>query len=238
MLSLELILLTLPLGYALSIPLSSPSFARAAAVEQQEPSSQFVGCTDRGYIQQITNDDSAISPRLSNEACTMYCSEDSTNKYAYFNDKDSECYCSGEDYPTSSDIRDANNSVGTCQPSQTTVTYLTSPFIFTHCIPSDSYSPSSSSDKSFTASSPEYCLDTCNTTPSSTIAHVQPTYDAEDDWWVYDCRCVSSRQRTEAIGGLFVLDNSQRAFDAGWAPEDGAKCGFESVFVYERPVLQ
>ncbi|WVQ71255.1 hypothetical protein IAR50_000781 [Cryptococcus sp. DSM 104548] len=236
MLSLQLAPLALPLGYALSIPRYFPTFTRAA-VEQQGPSPQFVGCTDRGYIQQITNDDSAITRRYSNEACTMYCTEDSTNKYSYSNDKDSECYCSGQDHPSSSDHRDANNSVGTCQSSQTTVTYLTSPFIFTHC--TSSPSPSSYKDKSFIATSPEYCLDTCNTTPSSNIAEVQPAYDAEDDWWVYDCRCVASVESTKAIGGLFVLDNSQRAFDAGWGQEEErAKCGFESVFVYERPLLQ
>ncbi|WVQ85421.1 hypothetical protein IAT38_007586 [Cryptococcus sp. DSM 104549] len=278
MLFLPLALLSLPLTYGAAVPPIPRNAERLrnssrkqqqqhqlALAEQLPPSPQFIGCVSRDFISTLvpgeTGDEhrSGVRIETSKEACTGRCATSPENKYAYFNDRDSECFCSAEQFPSSSDYRGGKDSVGTCKSSQTSVTYLPAPFTFTSCSAPRS-SPSASVHTTFEAPSQQFCFDACNATPNANIATLTPTYDAEQDWWFFQCSCSAEGASVREL----LLSGAGSGGRPGWGAraaqmafgdrrrsrelqeaaremkvevEMPVRCGFDSVFRYERPIL-
>lgn len=166
--------------------------------------------------------------------------EDGLSRYAFFNYKDRICHCSTEQqYIPSADYRDGDGDAGACTPYQTIVSttfYLVSPFTFSGCTWSSTSTDLNASIRSFitfATASHENCLDLCGDNPEANVAEVTPTYNAEHDWWYFQCSCFNE-QPPSGEQGLMV--NQERDTQLGTWEDYKASCGFDSVFKYKRAI--
>ncbi|OWZ69221.1 hypothetical protein AYX14_01012 [Cryptococcus neoformans] len=238
MISVQLLaILLVPFTFAISLPYV---YTEPLTHLDQEPfSPQFMGCVREDYIMGLTEDGYLldISMENNNEDCIKHCLEDGLSRYAFFNYKDRMCHCSTEQqYIPSADYRDGDGDAGACTPYQTIITYLVSPFTFSGCTRSSTSTDLNTSIRSFitfATASHENCLDLCGDNPEANVAEVTPTYNAEHDWWCFQCSCFNGQPPSDEQS---LMVNQERDTQLVTWEDYKASCGFDSVFKYERTI--